>query len=124
MLPVMFLFFLGSKTLFDRPNYLLTILVCRVTGKSPYGVVFGQQPYSNIILLENLSAQGILNEEDIPDEIILTKDQSGSSVGFDDVDGNYENTAECESFVESNAETGKQGREYQLLDGDAVVAMG
>ena len=50
-------------------------------------------------------------------------------IALTDAEGNCENTAgtcaESEvSVTESNVETGKRGREYQFLDGEAVVAIG
>ena len=43
--------------------------VSRITSKSPYEVWFGQTPHSDFHILENLAAQGIIYEEDIPEDI-------------------------------------------------------
>ena len=63
-------------------THTMNTSVCRGTGKSPYEVVFGQQPLSDIAVLESLADQGILDEENISDDIILTENDSASSVGF------------------------------------------
>lgn len=47
----------------------MNISVSSTTKTTPYEVVFGQHPRSSIALIENLSSQGIENEEDLPIEI-------------------------------------------------------
>ena len=54
--------------------------VSRITSKSPYEVVFGQTPHSDFHILENLAAQGIVHEEDIPEDIPVP----GEEEHFDD----------------------------------------
>ena len=60
-----------------------------ITSKSPYEVVFGQTPWSDFHILENLAAQGIIHEKDIPDNIPFpaaddTTDDTSDVLGADD----------------------------------------
>ena len=46
------------------------------TEKTPYEIVFRQHPRSSIAMFEQLAAQEIVNEEDLPIEILDTLDES------------------------------------------------
>ena len=64
--------------------------VSRITSKSPYEVVFGQTPRSDFHILENLAAQGIIYEEDIPEDIPVPgtdENLDGDRASDDNLDG-------------------------------------
>ena len=42
---------------------------CRSHKKTPYELVYGDKPRGNCILIDDLFAKGICNEEEIPDTI-------------------------------------------------------
>jgi hypothetical protein len=46
--------------------------VSSTTKTTPYEIVFGQHPRSSIAMLEQLATQVIVNEEDLPIEILDT----------------------------------------------------
>lgn len=46
------------------------------TSKSPYQIVFGQEPWSNCSVLEQLTSWGIRNEEDTGDHFIKHPSES------------------------------------------------
>ena len=63
--------------------------VSKITSKSPYEMVFGQTPWSDFHILENLAAQGIIHEENIPEDIPFlaaddTADDTSDVLGAND----------------------------------------
>jgi hypothetical protein len=50
--------------------------VCTATKKTPYELVFGQEPRSSFALMKELYDQGIRDEEDIPDNVTVQNDES------------------------------------------------
>ena len=60
---------------------------CRLHKKTPYELVYGDKPHGNCILINDLFAKGICNEEEIPDTIDI---QSDSITNLDeDMDGKF-----------------------------------
>jgi hypothetical protein len=49
--------------------------------KTPYEIVFGQHPRSSIAMFEELATKEIVNEEDLPIEILDTLDESSNFGG-------------------------------------------
>ena len=50
--------------------YSINTTSAKSTGKSPYEVVFGQKPRCDIEMWQVLSNQGVVNEEDLPNDFI------------------------------------------------------
>ena len=123
--------------------------VSRITSKSPYEVVFGQTPRSDFHILKNLAAQGIIYEEDIPEDIPMpddgdnidgisvvpsTSSDAGSEFTISDVEI-IETQDDLESDVGASAgpdlttdvtqvQPQKRGREYFLMKEDSIIASG
>ena len=51
-------------------TYAINTSTSMTTKKSPYEVVFGQNPRSNCVAVEIMAEQGLVNEDDIPCELI------------------------------------------------------
>ena len=52
--------------------YGMNTSVSSTTKTTPCGIVFGQHPRSSIAMFEQLATQGIVNEDDLPIEILYT----------------------------------------------------
>ena len=50
--------------------------VCTATKKTPYELVFGQEPRSGFALMKELYDQGIRNKEDIPDNVTVQNSEN------------------------------------------------
>jgi hypothetical protein len=55
--------------------------VCTATKQTPYQLVFGQAPRSNLALVDLLFSLGIHDEEELPDSIIV---DAGSDQSIED----------------------------------------
>ena len=135
----------GLKFVIHRIN----TSVSRITSKSPNEVVFGQTPHSDFHILENMAAQGIIYEEDIPEDIPMPDDggnidgisvvpsissDAGSEFAISDV-GIIETPDDLDSDVGASADPEltpnvtqvqpqKCGREYFLQEDDRIIATG
>ncbi|CAG8594686.1 7642_t:CDS:2, partial [Paraglomus occultum] len=50
--------------------------VCTATKRTPYELVYGQEPHSGFALMKELYDQGIWDEEDIPDNVTVQNYES------------------------------------------------
>ena len=85
------------------------------TTKTPYEVVFGQAPRSDFVLLQEIAQQNIINEEDLPEEIleqIQSFDADENTETEKDIDPNSPLTADAPTH-ETNTEA--------EADGDPII---
>ena len=85
------------------------------TRKTPFEVVFGQKPRSHCAVLDELSSQGIVNEEDLPDGLLQEPEPEPSSSDPDPEPNNGDGGED--SAV-------KYGRNFILMSGRQLVAAG
>ena len=65
-----------SYLLYSTIKGAMNTQVCTATKKTPYELVFGQEPCSNFALMKELYDQGIRNEEDIPDNVTVQSSEN------------------------------------------------
>ncbi|CAG8773729.1 16242_t:CDS:1, partial [Dentiscutata heterogama] len=54
----------------------MNIQTVRATGKSPYSLVFGQDPLKNFSILEDLYQKNVVDEENLPDDFFEESDDN------------------------------------------------